>query len=195
MFNYLRMFRKGFYLIIIPPLLLGLLAFAVTKQWILPSYEAGTSVVVENKVTDNSRPYEDILASQALAKSFIIIAQSAEIRQNVASNLAEDSINAEALLKKTQLELANDTNIISITVKDSNPMRVAKIADIYADVLVKRVPEYMKNVNVLILDHAMVPEKAKGPQLLLNVAVGMMLGLMLGLISAYIGEFTRESRP
>jgi len=195
MFNYFRMIRKGFFLIIIPPLLFGLIAFGVTKLWIVPTYEAGTSLVVENKEVDNTSPYEDILASQALAKSLIIIAQSAEIRRSVAADLADPGISEESLSKRSQVELANNTNIIIITVQDTDPVRVAKIAGKYAEVVAQRVPEYMSNVNVLILDQATVPQKAHGPRMLLNVGAGVMLGLILGLASAYIAEFMRENNP
>lgn len=197
MFNYFRMLRKGIFLIMIPPILFGLIAFGVTKLWIAPTYEAGTSLVVESKQVENASPYEDILASQAMAKSAIIIVQSSEIRRSVAAELGDPDITEGSLSKKAQVELANNTNIITINVQDTNPVRVAKIAGAYAETVVKRVPTYMKNINVLILDQAAVPQQAHGPRMLLNVGAGVMLGLIIGLISAYIAEFMREtnSRP
>ena len=195
MFNYYRMFKNGIFLIMIPPIILGVIALVVTKYWITPTFEASVSIVVENKAVENTSRYEDILASQALAKNIIIIAQSSEIKRTVAAEAADEAVSEKVLTDSTHIELQNNSNIVAVTVKDTNPARVAKLANLYADTLLKRAPEYVKNASLMILDKAVVPETADGPNMILNVAGGVMLGFILGLISAYVGEFMRMNNP
>ncbi len=195
MFNYYRMFQKGMAFILIPPILLGLIAFGITKLWIAPTYEAGISLVIENRAVENTSRYEDIMASQALAKGLIIIAQSTEIKRDVIAAVGDTSLNADYLTQNATIELINSTNVMSIAVKDTNPVRVAKLAQMYAETLMKRGPEYVKNANILVLDQAVVPQDPSGPNMLLNVAAGVMLGFIGGLTAAFIAEFRRENNP
>lgn len=195
MFNYFRMLKNGIFLIMIPPIIFGVIALVVTKYWITPTYEASISIVVENKVLENVSPYEDILASQAFAKSVVIIAQSTEIKRNVAAVLAEASVTEKSLTSSTRVELENNTNIIGISVKDTDQVRVSKIANTYGETLMKRMPDYIKSVNLLMLDKAVVPDQPDGPSTLLNVLAGMMLGFIVGLTGAYILEFLRMNNP
>lgn len=195
MFNYFRMLKNGIFLIMIPPIIFGVIALVVTKYWITPTYEASISIVVENKVLENVSPYEDILASQAFAKSVVIIAQSTEIKRNVAAVLAEASVTVKSLTSSTRVELENNTNIIGISVKDTDQVRVSKIANVYGETLMKRMPDYIKSVNLLMLDKAVVPDQPDGPSTLLNVLAGMMLGFIVGLTGAYILEFLRMNNP
>lgn len=195
MFNYYRMLKNGLFLIMIPPILVGVIALVVTKYWITSTYEASVSIVVENKVVENTSRYEDILASQALAKNIIIIAQSSEIKRTVVAAAAEAEVSEKVLTDSSHIELQNNSNIVAVTVKDTNPVRVAKLANLYGETLMKRAPEYVKNANLMILDKAVVPEIPDGPNMLLNVVGGFMLGFIGGLISAYVAEFMRMNNP
>lgn len=196
MFNYYRMIKNSFLLIVILPILFGATALGVTKMLITPTYQATASVVIEGKTPETAGlRYEDILASAALAKNMIVIAQSLEFVQDVVTAVTDPAVDVEFLQNSALIELVNNSNVVAISITDSNPRRAAELANAYADVLVKKAPTYVRNANLQILDNAVIPIKTHSPNTKLNVAAGLFAGLLLALTIAYMSDFIKQNKP
>lgn len=158
--------------------------FVLDKQ-----YEAYTQLII-NKPADQAQPltYNDVMLNQKLVDTYSIIAKSNTVLEQVIEQLGLN-IPIKELNDKITVSGENETEIIRITVKDTDPKLAASIANKVAEVFMAEVIKKMKIDNVQVIDPARIPIEPSQPKPLLNIAIAGVLGIMIGLGVVFLMEY------
>jgi len=120
-----------------------------------------------------------------LINTYSVIIQSPTILDKVKDQLGLEEIGQVSVVSE------RNSQVVSITVQDPNPVMAADIANTIANVFKAEIVEIMSVDNVSILSRAEVannPHPIK-PQPVLNMAIAFVVGLMAGVGLAFLLEY------
>jgi len=186
----LQIIRKRLGLIALITLTSLLISVIVSFFLLDEVYETSTTLMVGNtqNYQTNTIEYNDILVNQKLVNTYSEIAKSDRVLDKVIERLRLE-LKPDDLRKKITVASVKETEIIRITVEDTDPVFATNLANAIADVFMKEVVDIMKLDNVQVIDVAKVPEEPVKPKPFLNVAIAAVLGLMLGLGVVFLIEY------
>ncbi|WP_406475368.1 polysaccharide biosynthesis tyrosine autokinase [Streptomyces sp. NBC_01615] len=180
-------------------LLLGIGAGQAVTALTTPVYEARTQLFVATWTdgADSADLNQGQTFSQARVQSYAAIVATRQVTRPVARELGL-SDTPEELASRISAEAPLNTVLINITVRDTVPVRAARIADAVAKRFVtvverletpKRAPapargrtpvQLASPVSLGITQEAGVPASPVSPNRLLNLVAGVLGGLLLG---------------
>lgn len=172
---------------IIATALSGFISFFI----LTPIYQSSTQILVnqsqsEQQVVDVNQVRTNI----ELINTYNVIIKSPTILEKVISELNLDKsfgqLNSQVTVNSEQ-----NSQVVSISVQDSDPALAAKIANTIAETFQEEIPEIMNVDNVSILSKADVvknPSPVK-PNPMLNMAIAFVVGLMAGVGIAFLLEY------
>jgi len=157
-----------------------------------PVYKSSTQILVNQSKTDDSAFYNtnELQTNIQLISTYSVILKSAAILNNVKNELGLN-ISVSQLNSKISVESAQNSQIMTISVTDTDPAVALEIANKTAEVFEEEIKKIMSVDNVTILPLADDQENQSpiSPNLTLNLAVGVVIGLLIGISLAYILEF------
>ncbi|MDI3257135.1 MAG: Wzz/FepE/Etk N-terminal domain-containing protein [Kyrpidia sp.] len=176
-----RMFRKRLWLIVTITVLAGLMSAGISYFALKPEYQLTTTLLVNKKPTNEQLIYNDIMANEALVKTYEEVIKSRSIAQEVINTL-HLPLSVDQLDNKVNVSSVDKSQVLSISVTDHNPVLAAAIANTLADVFQAKIVSLMNVENVQIVDRATVLPNLQPvkPKPLLNTAIAVVLGLMVG---------------
>jgi capsular polysaccharide biosynthesis protein len=181
--------RMGMIIIL---LILSLAVSAVVSFYVLDKqYQANTTLMVgrpKDYVTENKLEYNDLLLNQRLVSTYGELIKTRTVADRVIENMGL-SLTYSQLREKLNVSLVKDTEIISISVMDTDPALAADIANETAAVFMETVQEIMKVENIQVIDTAQVPTSPVQPRPMMNIAIAGVLAIMLGVFIAFLIEF------
>lgn len=189
------MLLKHMKLILSLTLLSVLISAGVSYFLITPEYETFTTLMLGKPVeelTTNQINNQGILTNQQLIGTYAEIAKSKVVINKVVSDLG-DTMSPGELRSKISVTLLNNTAVIKVAVRDTDPERAALIANEMAKTFMEEVSEIMKIENVQVIDPAEVPGGPISPRIPMNLAISLVLGLMLGIFLSFMIEFLDRS--
>ncbi len=185
--EYLQVIRRRFWIIALITIAAVLLSAVLSYFYVNPVYEASVTLMVIKK----ERPIDDystILLNRQLVKSYGEIAKSRTVLEAVVGELNLD-LSAEELRERVKVSPVPDTEIIKVTVEDTDPTQAMVIANAIAQEFKERVIGIVKADNVEVIDPAVEPTTPVRPRPRLNMAIAAVLGLMSGTFLVFLLEF------
>ena len=181
-----KIIRKRLVLILFSALIVTTLGSIYTFFIASPVYTASTQLVVKLPDSDDSGAYAGQVAGNIqMANTINQVIVSPVILDKVQSNLnlSDDSF-------QKQVTAANLTNsqVITLTVKYSNPYVAQKIADETANIFSMEAANLLNVTNVNILSKAKAQTTPISPKPKLYLAISVIAGLVLGLAIALLKE-------
>ena len=188
----LLILRKRLWLIILPTIFFvvasGIISFFVLE----PKYQTFTTLMVGNprdyQSIDNRLEYNDLLLNQKLVPTYGELVKTRVVADQVIDKLNLD-MDYNNFIKKANVNLVEDTEIIKLEIVDTDPELATKIANETAIVFMENVKEFMLVDNVQVIDRAQIPNKPISPRPKLNMAIAGVLGLMLGMFLVFLLEY------
>lgn len=171
-------------LTMIPVLVLGVI-FANTRPTL---YQAETSLMISGNNVGISLDRGDIDLNQKLTVTYLELAKSKVILQNVIRKF-DLKENEKTLASHISILPVADTEIIKLSYKDRDPQLAAVITNEIAKQFIARVSEVMRVRNISVIDRADVPQRPLPKKRVLIVIASAMAGLVLGVGVAFIVEF------
>ena len=165
----------------------GIISFFVLS----PVYEANTTLIVnteQNKSTNNMITGDQLAVTQKLTLTYGEIIKSRAVLGSVIKKLDLD-IEYNDLEKMITVSPVKDTQIMSVTVQDTNPERARDIANAIPNVFTKEVKRITKANSVEVIDKAITPENPVKPNKSMNVLISAVLGCMIGLFIVFAIEY------
>ncbi|QJD87430.1 YveK family protein [Cohnella herbarum] len=167
--------------------------------FIQPQYEASAKLIV-NQYKDSSSllPSIDvgsINSTIGLIKTYKEIIRTPRIMKNVVKDYPDLNMSYGDLIGKVRVSSVNETQVMSVSVRDNSYEKAANAANAVAVVFQKMVPGLMKVDNVSVLDFA-DPKEHRGPVApnpKLNIAVAFMLALMLGVGISFLLDYLDDT--
>lgn len=141
-----------------------------------PMYQSYTTVILSsNEGTINQN---DLNLYKNLVNTYAEIVKSRRVLEQVIDELDLD-LSYETLNNKINVSSVNNTEIIKITVNDSDAIKAKNIANITANYFTKEIVNLYNMNNVGILDEAIESEKPYNINVTKQVVIYFMLGFVL----------------
>lgn len=164
----------------------GLISFFVLS----PVYQTKTTLIVNSDKAPGTDVItgDQISVSQKLAVTYGEIIKSKTVLDEVANQLKIKG-GYQTIEKKLTVSPVADTQILEISVEDTNPQRAADIANTIPAAFTKEVKRITKANNVEVIDKAIVPKSPIKPNKIMNIMISAILGIMASLFVIFLLEY------
>ncbi|MGG1397359.1 Wzz/FepE/Etk N-terminal domain-containing protein [Bacillus salipaludis] len=187
----LQTLRKRLRLILSIAFIAVLISGVVSYFFLTPIYQASTQLLVnQSKNKDNLYNSNEVQTNLQLINTYNVIIKSPAILDLVIKDL-DLKMTANELTQKITVQNETNSQVVNVSVQDTNPIMAAKIANKTAATFQKEIVKIMSVDNVSILAKAAVAENPSPikPRPLLNVAIALVVGLMVGVGLAFLLEY------
>ena len=175
---------RMFWLIILCAAIVGLGAFAYTKNFVTPMYRAEVSFYVNNSSvqTDSNRiTSSDLATSQRLVLTYVNIIKSDKVLERVVTESGLD-ISAAELRGCMTAESMDETELFKVYVTYSDPQMAADLANTIALVAPGEIANIMVGSATKVIDYAKVPTAPYSPNVRQNTMIGVLSGALLAVV-------------
>ena len=188
--EYFAIIKKRFWIIALITIVAMVVSGVISFFMLSPVYEAKSTLIVNTEKNEETQMItgDQFSVSQKLAVTYGEIIKSRAVLESVISNLKLDS-EYEDLVEKITVSPVKDTQIISISVQDTNPKKARDIANEIPKVFEKEVKRITKANDIQVIDKAILPENPIKPNKMMNVAIAAVLGMMIGLFVVFVLEY------
>ena len=188
--EYFAIIKKRFWIIAIITVVAMVVSGVISFFMLSPVYESKSTLIVNTEKNEETQMItgDQFSVSQKLAVTYGEIIKSRAVLESVISNLKLDS-EYEDLVEKITVSPVKDTQIISISVQDTNPKKARDIANEIPKVFEKEVKRITKANDIQVIDKAILPENPIKPNKMMNVAIAAVLGMMIGLFIVFLLEY------
>ena len=152
-----------------------------------PMYKSYTTIILGGNETTNSQTItqSDITLNKNLVDTYAEIVKSRRVLEQVIDELNLEE-TYEKLSNKISVSAVNNTEIIKITVNDSDPIKAKNIANITANFFSKEVVKLYNMNNVNVLDEANEADKPYNINVPKQVIIYFFIGLIIALSVLFI---------
>lgn len=184
---------KRKWIIVATTIFATVVSILVTMFAITPMYESNTTIMVNSSkgssIGDIAAGFDlgSLNLSQKLVVTYSEIVKSRIVLEAVIDRLDLD-MTYNTLLSRITSSPVGSTEILKISVKDTNPVEAAEIANTISDIFIKEVMRILKVDNVETIDEAIPLYNPINVKLMLNAAIAFILGIMAGVFIIFILE-------
>ena len=158
----------------------GFVLWLISVAVIVPEYTASASLYVYSGMNRTAADDEGITSSELnasvqLADTYSVIIQSDTVLDKVIHKM-ELSMSEEDLRKMIEVSTINNTEVLSVSVTDTNPQRAQEIANTIVEVLPDELIRVVKAGGIEVVDYAKIPEEPVSPNIWMNTLAGILIG-------------------
>ncbi|KRE51267.1 YveK family protein [Paenibacillus sp. Soil522] len=191
--DYMKLLRKRAWLITVIVLVCSTAAGGLGKLLFHPEYEASTKLII-NKVTEEAGmqriDMDAVTANIMLIGSYKEIMVSPAIMEQVEREHPELHVTAVQLGDRIKVTSANNSQVMTISVRDRSYQQAADIVNSTAEVFEKQIRELMHVDNVSVIHKAEMDNRPAPIQTnwAMVVAGAFFISLILGMAVALLME-------
>lgn len=192
--------RKRMFMILSITIGAAFIAAIISFFFITPVYESTTQILVNQKKKDNSAlQYNDVQTNVQLINTYNVIIKSPAILSKVKNKL-HLGMSVKQLTSKISVGSEKQSQVLTVTVKDSNPNTATAIANTIAETFKEEAVGLMSvdNVNILSQAENEVGQAPVKPQKLLNIGIAIVVGLMassgLAMLLEYLDKTIKKEQ-
>lgn len=175
--------KKTFILIVI--LIAVILGYIYTNFLIKPKYTSSTTLILAQRNSEDATggmiTSTDVTLNDKLIDTYKEIATSNTVVRTVITNLNLTNIDESTLKKEINVTAVTGTQILKVSVTDSNAEMATKIANEMGKVFSKRISDIYKIDNVSIIDEA----ETTGIPSNINHKKDMLIFLVIGIVLSF----------
>jgi capsular exopolysaccharide synthesis family protein len=174
----LAILRRWWWLLALGAVMGAAAAFGVSKA-ITPIYRASTTLLVNQTQTPGVIAYNDVLTSERLTKTYRELVTKRPVLEEVVDRVGEPE-SAEALRNMVSVSVIRDTQLLRLSVESDDPIEATLLANGNAQAFIDQndMADLSRAGSVSVVEPAMIPTSPVKPQMVLNVALGLIAGLM-----------------
>lgn len=184
--------KKRFWMIVSFVVGAALIAAVASYFLLTPKYESTSQFIVNQGKTEEENQYSvnDIKSNVEIINTYNVIITSNAILAKVVDDL-NLSYDTGTLEDKIDVSSEEDSQVVNVTVTDTDPDMAADIANSIVGTFKEDIPEILDVDNVSILTEATVkPDQSPvSPHPKLNIAIAIVLGGMVGVGLAFLLEY------
>ncbi len=187
--EFLKAYAQRWYIIMLAIMLCATVGVTYSKMFKEPKYTAtATMLLAKSSESVNSGAVDnqgitttDITINNQLIATYQVLAQSSNVVREVLDNLNLTDVKEDELKSMIKVTSKTGTQVIQVSVTDTNPYRATRIANEVTNVFIKQIKEWYKMDNINIVDQAEQPEYPSNintkKTLLISAAIGFILSV------------------
>lgn len=177
-------FKKKIWLFVLIAILLGSAATAYSQYIIVPQYSSTAMLYVLTRETTLTS-LADLQIGTQLTKDYKVMVTSRPVLEEVISSLGLD-MSYKVLREKITIGNPEDTRILTLTVKDSDPVRAKVLVNQVAVTAADYIGDLMEMVPPKIIEDGEVSNIKTSPDIKKNGIIGALLGILAVCISLFV---------
>lgn len=196
--QYKQFLQRWLWLIALVAAATGIVAFVVSQQ-LSPVYAASTSLLVSDGSPRRETPsFEDLRASERLAKTYAELLLKRPVFEGVVANLGLN-IDASVLANRVRVELVPDTQLLILTAEAPNAQQAAAIANETVAVFQQQASALLSNPfvtsrdGVRVVEPAQAPTAPERPRPLWNALIAAMVGALLAIGIVFLVDYLDDT--
>ena len=152
-----------------------------------PMYKSYTTIILGGNETTASQTItqSDITLNKNLVDTYAEIVKSRRVLEQVIAELDLEE-TYEELSNKISVSSVNNTEIIKITVADSNPIEAKNVANVTANYFMKEIVKLYNMNNVNVLDEANEANEPYNINIPKQVIIYFFIGIIIALSILFI---------
>lgn len=183
----LQEIRKYFWVLLLAMFVMGDAGFLVSSFLIEPEYESAITMIVNTRQdTSGSVTNDNITSAQNLVSTYSVIIKSNTVLNQVIDKLNLD-MSYDELEDQVYVNAVDDTQIMRIAVRDSDPLEAAEIVNTIADIAPDIIVDTVEAGSCKVISQVMTGDNPVTP----NVMKNSMLAAAMGLLVAICGIVLR----
>ena len=188
--EYFAIIKKRFWIIALLAIISALISGVISFFMLKPVYEAKSTLIAnaDKQAETQIVTGDQITVTQKLAVTYGEIIKSRIVLDDVIKNLKLDDEYGD-LVKNVTVSPVKDTQIISISVQDTNKEKARDIANEIPKVFKKEAKRITKANDIQVIDKAILPQNPIKPNKMMNMAIAAVLGAMIGLFVVFLIEY------
>ena len=188
--EYFGIVKKRFWIIALITTIAIVVSGAISFFVLTPVYEAKSTLIVNTEKNEETEMItgDQFSVSQKLTVTYGEIIKSRSVLEAVIKNLNLDD-SYEDLVNNITVSPVKDTQIISISVQDTNKEKARDIANEIPKVFKKEAKRITKANDIQVIDKAILPQSPIKPNKMMNMAIAAVLGAMIGLFVVFLIEY------
>ena len=188
--EYFGIVKKRFWIVALITIIAVVVSGVISFFMLNPVYEAKSTLIVNTEKNEETQMItgDQFNVTQKLAVTYGEIIKSRSVLDDVIKNLKLDDEYGD-LVKNVTVSTVKDTQIISISVQDTNKEKARDIANEIPKVFKKEVKRITKANDIQVIDKAILPQNPIKPNKMMNMAIAAVLGAMIGLFVVFLIEY------
>ena len=177
--EYFGIVKKRFWIVALITIIAVVVSGVISFFMLNPVYEAKSTLIVNTEKNEETQMItgDQFNVTQKLAVTYGEIIKSRSVLDDVIKNLKLDDEYGD-LVKNVTVSPVKDTQIISISVQDTNKEKARDIAN-----------GITKANDIQVIDKAILPQNPIKPNKMMNMAIAAVLGAMIGLFVVFLIEY------
>lgn len=186
--------RKHFKMLLSFGFLFLAVGFIGFKYCIPPKYEANVKLVVTAGLSSQTAvlTYDQLSTAQQLLNTCAVVLKSYSTLDEVIQKY-KLPVTVEQLQNRIEIQGIDETEVLSITVKDSNAQTAAVIANAVASLAPAQLIKTVKAGSVEVISPAQVDNRPVSPNLPLYTLLSFAVGIILGILTAFLVEMLDDT--
>mgnify|MGYP002566520096 FL=1 len=188
--EYFGIVKKRFWIVALITIIAVVVSGVISFFMLNPVYEAKSTLIVNTEKNEETQMItgDQFNVTQKLAVTYGEIIKSRAVLEDVIKNLKLDN-EYEELANNVTVSPVKDTQIISISVQDTNKEKARDIANEIPKVFKKEAKRITKANDIQVIDKAILPQNPIKPNKMMNMAIAAVLGAMIGLFVVFLIEY------
>jgi polysaccharide biosynthesis transport protein len=182
---------RRLWILILMPLVAAGTAGVYSRYYLTPIYQATATVWIKPEAT-NAINYS-VYDGQAMARTYSEVATSLQVTSQAAEKLNLPDVTDELLSGQFSAEPVKDTEIMRLTITDTDPALAAKKVNVLTDAFKDEIERSEMVQRIHVVDYARVPGGPIRPNTRMNVMIAFALGLMAAGGLAFLLEYLDTS--
>ncbi|MFC0525531.1 YveK family protein [Pontibacillus salicampi] len=188
--TFFRILKRRIVTILITTILFSIASGTAVFYLMKPTYEAREYILVGN-LTNEEEVYVDPQTINRLIASTVDFITSPIVLDSVGSTMG---LSQAELEEKITIVNKEDSQIVSVVIRDSDQQRSQELADHIASTSVSEIKNSLQMENISVLnknENANQPEQVNNP--IVNLLIGTMVGMFCGIGMAMLKDHWDDS--
>lgn len=191
MFQLYGVFKKNWAILAICGVIGVVLSLVIAFFFITPKYSASVDLLVNQKADTTQAQFTAQQADLQAINTYKDVLQKSVILEPVLKKVREqDNYKGSIETLKNSISISNETEsqVVSVTVIDTNAYVATDIANTIGDVFTQKIKKIMQVNNVTVVNKATVNTTPISPNKKLFALIGLLVGVGSGLAYVIIKE-------
>ena len=182
---------RRLWLILLLPLVAAVTAGVYSYNFLTPIYQTSTTLWIKGE--EGRLDYSAVIAARDLAKTYAEVAQSMAVANLAAKYMETPGLTGENIYGMVSATPIRDTEILQLSVTDTDPAMAAKKANAFAKAFREEIERSQMVQHIYVVDEARVPGGPIKPRPQMNIAIAFVLGGMAAVGLVFLLEYLDTS--